>query len=58
MSQRLAEPVRVLGRFFGMLDNDVAQIAQTHQNQTGIQIGIEDNADSRSNRQFLKHHTG
>jgi hypothetical protein len=54
MSQRLAEPVRVrvrmLGGFFGMLDNNVSHIAQTHQNQAGIQVGIEDNADSRSNR--------
>ncbi len=56
----LAKPMRVgvLGRFFGMLDNDVSHIAQTHHYQTGVEISAEDNADSSSGRQFLKQHTG
>jgi hypothetical protein len=41
-----------------MLDNDVSHIAQAHQNQTGVEVSAEDNADSGSNRQFLKQHTG
>jgi hypothetical protein len=57
-AESLAEPVRMLGRSFSMLDNDVSHIAQTHQNQTGVEISAEDNADSSSNRQFLKQHTG
>jgi hypothetical protein len=56
----LAEPMRVgmLRGFFGLLDNEVSHIAQTHQNQTGVEVSAEDNANSSSNRQFLKQHTG
>jgi hypothetical protein len=54
MAKELAEPVKIrvgmLGRFFGMLDNDVSHIAQTHQNQTGIEVSADDNADGGSNR--------
>jgi hypothetical protein len=62
MADELAKPMKrgggMLGGFFGMLDNDVSHIAQTHQYQAGVEVGADDNANSGSNRQFLKQHTG